>query len=91
MSDLKPCPFCGGAASLIPSADHSTACEIGCRDDTCPAYECVWDVNEASAIAAWNRRARSALFSSAEDARREALEEADAAIKAINVWRRIET
>lgn len=55
--ELKPCPFCGGAASLIPSADHSTACEIGCRDDTCPAYECVWDVNESSAIAAWNRRA----------------------------------
>ena len=91
MSDLKPCPFCGSPGSLFASSDHSSAWEGGCSSEGCLATDCVWDISEELAVAAWNRRARSALFSSAEDARREALEEADAAIKAINVWRRIET
>ena len=56
MSELKPCPFCAKPGSLHPSSDHSTAYEGGCQDEDCPAYECIWALDKASAIAAWNRR-----------------------------------
>jgi len=56
MSDeLKPCPFCGGEASIRIDTSHSTACLIGCATMGCFGHE-QWEETEAEAIAAWNHR-----------------------------------
>ena len=60
MSDLEPCPFCGGKAKLCEGPKPGwwgamcDDCEVW-RDDRC--------ATEADAVAAWNRRAelRAAL------------------------------
>ena len=76
MSDLKPCPFCASPGSLVASSDHSGAWEGGCSSEGCLATDCVWDISEELAVAAWNRRA-----SPPEAVRREALEEAATAVE----------
>lgn len=62
MSELKPCPFCGGDAKVVTTHDESIwshetvpytcvycpVCEIS-TENTCKGYE-------PDAIAAWNRR-----------------------------------
>ena len=57
MSDLKPCPFCGNAASLFEDSNHSTAYLVECLADGCPASPNIWELDKATAIAAWNTRA----------------------------------
>lgn len=55
---LLPCPFCGGAASVIQSRRVDTYGEwlAGCDSEQCiPQPEALADT-EAEAIAAWNRR-----------------------------------
>lgn len=58
MSDLKPCPFCGGEAHI---KEVVSACEmlytVGCSDSECMGYE-TWLLKptKEEAIAAWNRR-----------------------------------
>ena len=59
MRDLKPCPFCGSPGSLFASSDHSGAWEGGCSSEGCLTTDCVWDISEELAVAAWNRRASS--------------------------------
>lgn len=52
MSDLKPCPFCGGEAELHVEGRLWTVDCIGeCETEGFPAK------SQAAAIAAWNRRA----------------------------------
>lgn len=63
---LKPCPFCGGEASLRIDTAHSTACLIGCCTIGCFGHE-QWEETEAEAIAAWNRRAALAEHDAARD------------------------
>ena len=51
MTNLLPCPFCGGNASIPESYPyhHLVFCtSCGCKTDICDT--------EAEAIAAWNRR-----------------------------------
>lgn len=60
MSELKPCPFCGGAPMLRPDHNHSTGIEIECVADRCAAKPAVWEISEPATIAAWNRRAGDA-------------------------------
>jgi hypothetical protein len=57
MTELLGCPFCGSPGSLFTSSDHSGAWEGGCSSEGCLATDCVWDISEELAIAAWNRRA----------------------------------
>lgn len=59
MTDLKPCPFCGGEARVeeygdgyIPQCDHKYTCVIA--DCEFPADE--WYISEGFAIEAWNAR-----------------------------------
>lgn len=58
MTELLPCPFCGGAVHLYYDSEHSTADWIT-HDD--PRHECGIDSqffeSRAEAIAVWNRRA----------------------------------
>lgn len=82
MSDeLKPCPFCGGEASIRIDTSHSTACLIGCATMGCFGHE-QWEETEAEAVAAWNRRAPTAIAASPEgqalfrEARAQGMEEA---------------
>jgi hypothetical protein len=58
---LLPCPFCGSAATLFASSDHSTAWEGGCGNDKCNINPQVWEVSKDAAIAAWNRRSEAAI------------------------------
>lgn len=51
--DLKPCPFCGGAASLDED-HHSPGFSGACR--ACD-FSLEYRKDRADAIAAWNRRA----------------------------------
>lgn len=51
MSELKPCPFCGGRAKLTVWTASATT--VGCAD--CGAH---FDTRtKAEAVAAWNARA----------------------------------
>lgn len=59
MEELKPCPFCGGKASVIDHHNDDGSVSVGCADDTCLGFSGLgWLYKtEAEAIAAWNTRA----------------------------------
>lgn len=67
MTELLPCPFCGGEAELHASYDMDTNEVDGwfawCNNDRC---ECKPETNEhfteAEAIAVWNARAETATL-----------------------------
>lgn len=54
MSELKPCPFCGGEAEKMTSSDGFTS--IGCLKCNPLFGIMVQRTTEAEAIAAWNSR-----------------------------------
>jgi Lar family restriction alleviation protein len=54
--DLKPCPFCGGEASLREDFYHSAAFYVGCQTSGCFGSD-QWDETRAEAVTAWNTRA----------------------------------
>ena len=60
MSDLKPCPFCGGEAKTeqVERIHYGTVYRVGCHTDGCKGwwYESVLYRTEAKAIEAWNTR-----------------------------------
>lgn len=60
MSELKPCPFCGGEAELVPTRE-TTVREwfVTCGNLECNVLACLTNryYTEAEAIAAWNTRA----------------------------------
>ena len=61
MSDLKPCPFCGGQAELMTTSFEDKAMYWPqCLNDDCIMSEggTTWPTQSA-AIAAWNRRAEA--------------------------------
>lgn len=54
MTELKPCPFCGGKAKTFRMA-FELCWDVVCTDNTCPnttLYN-----SRSAAITAWNRRA----------------------------------
>ena len=55
MSELKPCPFCGGEASIAKGHDGELLPWVMCRE--CGAETYCFD-SVAEAIEAWNRRAK---------------------------------
>ena len=58
MEDLKPCPFCGGEASVVGKPHEAKFC-VGCGDDTCLGFSglgWLYDTEE-DAASAWNHRA----------------------------------
>lgn len=73
---LLPCPFCGGEASKIPDADHSTGWAVGCFTGKCDLEPYVWAVHLETAAMQWNTRALLATNPAAirEAALREAYE-----------------
>ena len=59
MTDLKPCPFCGGEAELVC---NDIGVFVGCFHENCPIgpqTSTYLDgyATEAEAVAAWNARA----------------------------------
>lgn len=60
MSDLKPCPFCGGEARLTYSMDNHHHPYVTCDTPRCPGRNTYqWHYHtEAEAIEAWNKRAK---------------------------------
>ena len=56
---LKPCPFCGGKASLfsVELTDGSIVYEVDCENKACEVSSCTMlhDTREAAA-AVWNTR-----------------------------------
>lgn len=56
---LKPCPFCGGKASLfsVEQPDGSTTYEVDCENADCEVSACtaMHDTPEEAA-AVWNKR-----------------------------------
>lgn len=62
MSDLKPCPFCGGEARLVsgPPGCHYVMCE--------ECYATSDDRGAERSIAAWNRRTPADLAAAVERA-----------------------
>lgn len=59
---LKPCPFCGGPASLFSfeQPNRSITYEVDCENDGCECSACtaMHDTPEEAA-AVWNRRGRN--------------------------------
>lgn len=53
MTDLLPCPFCGGKAYLTASSDGYG---VECRNELCVKTIMQEHSTEAEAIAAWNTR-----------------------------------
>lgn len=56
MSDLKPCPFCGGEANVFPNFTAKDCYVVECDDCKADSAYCT---TEEAAIAAWNRRSDS--------------------------------
>lgn len=54
MSELLPCPFCGGKAYL---GRNPTTVAVVCDNDDCPASAYVAEDTDTAAVAAWNTRA----------------------------------
>lgn len=55
MHDLKPCPFCGGDATL--EQNFELAWQIWCANENCTVLSETAIGSELDSIAAWNRRA----------------------------------
>ncbi len=72
---LLPCPFCGGEASKIPDADHSTGWAVGCFSGKCDIEPYVWAVHLETAAMQWNTRTLTAIDPAAN--REAALQQAD--------------
>jgi len=53
-TDLKPCPFCGGAAVVVPD-DNDCWSFVECKFCAAQSDGCR---TKEDAIAAWNRRAK---------------------------------
>lgn len=61
--ELRPCPFCGGVASLWDEGDAGDAkpwINISCQNADCHAKPEMWWHSQEEAIAAWNRRVSQA-------------------------------
>jgi Lar family restriction alleviation protein len=60
MTDLLPCPFCGGEAALSDHVDRDTRetafWEVSCASYSCDVFPSTTDADQSTAIAAWNRR-----------------------------------
>jgi Lar family restriction alleviation protein len=59
--ELKPCPFCGGEATVRDDPHHRTAVYIGCETVGCFGHY-QWDETQAEAITAWNTRAQPSHY-----------------------------
>jgi hypothetical protein len=55
MSDLKPCPFCGGEAVAFKIMSKNYDYGVRCRDENCEA-EISGCTNYGHAVIAWNTR-----------------------------------
>lgn len=56
MTDLKPCPFCGGEATLVEDIYDDRLCSyVICSNDNCNANTGRYDT-EDEAITKWNTR-----------------------------------
>jgi len=56
MTELKPCPFCGGEAEVLTAESMNGGYLFGVMCNDCRSRGDVYDT-EAEAIAAWNIRA----------------------------------
>ena len=56
MSELKPCPFCGGKAEILTAESMHGGYLFGIMCNDCRSRGDVYET-EAEAIAAWNTRA----------------------------------
>jgi hypothetical protein len=83
MTELKPCPFCGGEPEDFPSGDGS-GLMIQCAHERCVNPHVSY-IPASSAIAAWNTRADIAQARIAE--LEEALALADATLSGANMDR----
>lgn len=70
MSELKPCPFCGGEPSLISFYNDRTvfpAAKVSCNNGSCKArpkvefIDSTFEEAEDTAIEAWNTRCEPEL------------------------------
>lgn len=61
MSELKPCPFCGGEAELlrsVPNKEGRVWWRVVCKSEECFAsYSNFWHMLPDEATTAWNTRA----------------------------------
>ena len=58
MSELKPCPFCGGKAEIVEVTRHVTNNRIVVKCSRCGASTRTFSDNKSEyAIDAWERRA----------------------------------
>ena len=63
MAELKPCPFCGGEAEIVPHRFYNErhgrfeTQNYGVECSSCHTSGWLWWETEQRAIEAWNRRA----------------------------------
>ena len=58
MLDIKPCPFCGGAAQLIHATEYPSGdrYRVACSDCGCTTWPRI--IGGRRAIEVWNRRVK---------------------------------
>ena len=56
MTELKPCPFCGGEVNLYSARDPKKATMIACIDRDCFAMVSMCTHDEEETIRRWNKR-----------------------------------
>ncbi len=80
MTELAPCPFCGGKAELIDLGDSRNDSYVHCTTATCEVQQ-IAKYDELGATRAWNCRAGHA---SSSNAGRRKLAEAEEQIERLN-------
>ena len=58
MTELKPCPFCGGKVIAYPSKDDRRATMIGCINMECYAMVSMCQSSVEETIFRWNKRVK---------------------------------
>ena len=56
MSELKPCPFCGGRGEMIEHSFHNLPSSFGVVCKRCRSQSSQWYDTKEEAADGWNRR-----------------------------------
>ena len=67
MSELKPCPFCGGEVKVSKISRYSQKHQVACYSQACAAQPSIVESKKSVAISVWNTRTPQSEWISVSD------------------------